>query len=65
MVDPLTKEKLKKSVFVLLFSGGQYQILEQKLNKVCDSLNARRYEVPKQESELLKKKHEINKTITD
>ena len=40
-------ENQKICVFMIVFSGGQQDILRSRVNKVCESFNARRYDTPK------------------
>lgn len=54
-----------KSMFMLVFSGGQHQVLRHKLNRVCDSLGATRYEVPRSRAEQKTKLAEVEAQIQE
>lgn len=35
------------SVFIIVFSGGTFDILKYKIDRVCESFNANKFNVPK------------------
>lgn len=38
--DGDSKDGTKKSVFIVVYSGGQQNFIKYKLNRICDSFNA-------------------------
>jgi V-type H+-transporting ATPase subunit a len=47
MFAEITLEESHKSMFMLIFPGGQHQQMKQKLIKVCDSFGITRFDVPR------------------
>lgn len=65
IVADIQDQKVNKSMFMLVFSGGQHQVLRNKLNRVCDSLGATRYEVPRSRTDQKAKLIEVQALIQE
>lgn len=46
IVDPVTGERLNKSVFLIVYQGGANDMLRAKLNRIADSFGASKYGIP-------------------
>ena len=58
------KMNTNKKIFTVIFTGGEENILLQKLLKICEVFQASRYSVPKN-SEIINEIKKINKEIDD
>lgn len=38
------------AVFIVVFSGGDNDVMKVKINKVCESFNAKKFDVPKDDN---------------
>ena len=45
-----THEKKHKTIFLIIYQGGSYDMLAGKLNKICDSFGASKYGLPSDKS---------------
>lgn len=39
-------QPVRKTVFLLIFTGGQMEMLKKKLIRICDSFGVPRYDIP-------------------
>ncbi|CAI9534139.1 unnamed protein product [Staurois parvus] len=60
--DPVTKEEVKKNVFIIFYQGEQ---LKQKIKKICDGFKATVYPCPENASERRDMAADVNTRIED
>ncbi|KAM4748523.1 V-type proton ATPase 116 kDa subunit a 4 [Rhinophrynus dorsalis] len=60
--DPITKEEVKKNVFIIFYQGDQ---LKQKIKKICDGFKATVYPCPESASERRDMAADVNTRIED
>ncbi|KAM5171426.1 V-type proton ATPase 116 kDa subunit a 4 [Mantella aurantiaca] len=60
--DPITKEEVKKNVFIIFYQGEQ---LKQKIKKICDGFKATIYPCPETASERRDMAADVNTRIED
>ncbi|XP_053321239.1 V-type proton ATPase 116 kDa subunit a 4-like [Spea bombifrons] len=60
--DPITKEEVKKNVFIIFYQGDQ---LKQKIKKICDGFKATVYPCPESQSERRDMASDVNTRIED
>ncbi|XP_053574917.1 V-type proton ATPase 116 kDa subunit a 4 [Bombina bombina] len=60
--DPVTREEVKKNVFVVFYQGDQ---LKQKIKKICDGFKATVYPCPESASERREMAVDVNTRIED
>ncbi|XP_073477576.1 V-type proton ATPase 116 kDa subunit a 4 [Aquarana catesbeiana] len=60
--DPVTKEEVKKNVFIIFYQGEQ---LKQKIKKICDGFKATVYPCPETASERRDMAADVNTRIED
>lgn len=54
-----------KTMFMLIFSGGQHQQMRHRLLKVCDSFGVVRFDVPRQVGEQHAKLREVEMQLQE
>ena len=47
IIDDEYQQKNLIQVFLIVFVGGDSKVLRQKIDKVCDSFNVRKFHIPK------------------
>ncbi|XP_006138122.2 V-type proton ATPase 116 kDa subunit a 4 [Pelodiscus sinensis] len=60
--DPITKEQMKKNVFIIFYQGEQ---LKQKIRKICDGFRATVYSCPESAAERREMADGVNTRIED
>lgn len=55
LIDPKTNQFLRKTVFLILYYGGKYDVIKRKLIKICEVFNVDKYNIPKDKDTLQKK----------
>ncbi|EMP23989.1 hypothetical protein UY3_18932 [Chelonia mydas] len=60
--DPITKEQMKKNVFIIFYQGEQ---LNQKIKKICDGFRATVYTCPESATERREMSDGVNTRIED
>lgn len=55
LIDPKTNEVIKRSVFLIVYRGGAFDMLKNKLNRIADAYNAQKYSIP-QNHQMFKQK---------
>ena len=40
-------EVVRKTVFLIIYTGGRANIIKNKLNRACNAFNATKYNIPK------------------
>ncbi|XP_074863497.1 V-type proton ATPase 116 kDa subunit a 4 isoform X2 [Carettochelys insculpta] len=60
--DPITKEQMKKNVFIIFYQGEQ---LKQKIKKICDGFRATVYTCPESAAERREMAEGVNARIED
>ncbi|XP_049677586.1 V-type proton ATPase 116 kDa subunit a 4 isoform X2 [Accipiter gentilis] len=60
--DPVTREEMKKNVFIIFYQGEQ---LKQKIKKICDGFRAIVYPCPESATERREMLDEVNTRIED
>ncbi|KAM9173569.1 V-type proton ATPase 116 kDa subunit a 4 [Pangshura tecta] len=60
--DPITKEQMKKNVFIIFYQGEQ---LNQKIKKICDGFRATVYTCPESAAERREMANGVNTRIED
>lgn len=61
IIDPLTGELVKKSVFLIVYQGGASDTLRSKLNRVADSFGASKFGIPEDQQSFNKKLDELER----
>lgn len=57
--------KVNKTVFLIVYQGGAYDMMRGKLNKVCDSFSASKYAIPEDARNFTEKVKEIEEGLRD
>ena len=52
-------------MFVLIFSGGNLNVLKSKINRICDSFSASKFQVPQSQVELQSKIEETESRLNE
>ncbi|XP_069852972.1 V-type proton ATPase 116 kDa subunit a 4 [Dipodomys merriami] len=60
--DPITKEEIKKNIFIIFYQGEQ---LRQKIKKICDGFRATIYPCPEPAAERREMLAEVNARLED
>lgn len=58
-------EKQKRTVFLIVYQGGSFDMMRSKLNKVCDSFQASKYGIPEDNQAFMLKTRENEEQIRD